>query len=106
MRTRPTSGSLPEVIENVREVAEPVPAVTTEAPVPGDGGGWLSPSARCPPGGPARPARRPATAEAIESQNRALRELSRRAFPDPDPGDQPTPLEIARAQRRRAGNVR
>lgn len=42
-----------------------------------------------------------AIAEAIESQTRALRELSRRAFPDPDPGDQPSPIEAARAQRRR-----
>ncbi|MGV4890740.1 DciA family protein (plasmid) [Streptomyces viridosporus] len=43
----------------------------------------------------------PAIAEAIESQTRALRQLSRRAFPDPDPGDRPSPIEAARAQRRR-----
>ncbi|MGX1480853.1 UNVERIFIED_CONTAM: hypothetical protein RKD50_009661 [Streptomyces canus] len=47
----------------------------------------------------------PAIAEAIESQTRALRELSRRAFPDPDSGDQPTPVEISHAQRRHAGRV-
>ncbi|MEW2078762.1 DciA family protein [Streptomyces sp. NPDC013433] len=51
----------------------------------------------------ARPDRHvdPAITEAIESQTRALRQLSRRAFPDPDPGDQPSPIEAARAQRRR-----
>lgn len=43
----------------------------------------------------------PAIAEAIESQTRALRELSRRAFPDPDPDEQFSPIEVARAQRRR-----
>ncbi|MFE7958672.1 DciA family protein [Streptomyces sp. NPDC057413] len=49
----------------------------------------------------ARPDRHvdPAIAEAIESQTRALRELSRRAFPDPD--EQFSPIEVARAQRRR-----
>ncbi|MBC2868620.1 DciA family protein [Streptomyces mexicanus] len=51
----------------------------------------------------ARPDRHvdPAIAEAIESQTRALRELSRRAFPDPDPDEQFSPIEVARAQRRR-----
>ncbi|MFJ2847011.1 DciA family protein [Streptomyces griseofuscus] len=41
--------------------------------------------------------------EAIERQNRAMRELSRRAFPEPDvvPDDAPAPSEQARAQRRR-----
>ncbi|MFF0170744.1 DciA family protein [Streptomyces prasinus] len=43
----------------------------------------------------------PAIQEAIESQTRALRELSRRAFPDPESGDQPSPIEAARVQRRR-----
>ncbi|CAL9672700.1 hypothetical protein SUDANB15_07521 (plasmid) [Streptomyces sp. enrichment culture] len=43
----------------------------------------------------------PTIAEAIESQTRALRQLSRRAFPDPDPGDRPSPIEAAQAQRRR-----
>lgn len=43
----------------------------------------------------------PAIAEAIESQPRALRELSRRAFPDADPGEQLSPIEAARIQRRR-----
>lgn len=53
------------------------------------------------PGGPARPARRPGLAEAIESQTRALRELSRRALPDSDPGEQPSPIQATRAQWRR-----
>lgn len=52
----------------------------------------------------ARPDRHvdPAITEAIESQTRALRQLSRRAFPDPDPGDRPSPIDAARAQRRQA----
>ncbi|MCZ9340540.1 DUF721 domain-containing protein, partial [Streptomyces sp. TRM76130] len=35
----------------------------------------------------------PAIAEAVERQNRAMRELSRRAFPEPDavPDDAPAP---------------
>ncbi|MFJ3213843.1 hypothetical protein [Streptomyces flaveolus] len=41
----------------------------------------------------------PVIQEAIESQTRALRELSRRAFPDP--GTEPSPIDAARAQRRR-----
>ncbi|MCC9707293.1 DciA family protein [Streptomyces sp. MNU76] len=47
----------------------------------------------------ARPERHvdPAIAEAIEAQTRALRELSRRAFPDPDPDS----IENTRAKRRR-----
>ncbi|MEU9413244.1 DUF721 domain-containing protein [Streptomyces sp. NPDC048281] len=50
----------------------------------------------------ARPERHvdPAIAEAIESQTRALREQSRRAFPDPDP------VEIAQAERRRDAKIR
>jgi predicted nucleic acid-binding Zn ribbon protein len=45
----------------------------------------------------------PGIAEAVERQNRAMRELSRRAFPEPDvvPDDAPAPIEQARAQRRR-----
>ncbi|MEU3907262.1 DciA family protein [Streptomyces goshikiensis] len=41
--------------------------------------------------------------EAIERQNRAMRELSRRAFPEADvvPDDAPAPIEQARLQRRR-----
>ena len=44
----------------------------------------------------------PGTAEAVERQIRAMRELSRRAFPEPDTSsdDQPAPLEAASAQRR------
>jgi hypothetical protein len=42
-----------------------------------------------------------AIAEAIESQTRALRALSRCAFPEPDPSDQPNAIEAARAQWRR-----
>jgi hypothetical protein len=51
------------------------------------------------------PARRvaPGIPEAVERQTRAMRELSRRAFPEPDAAldDQPTPIEAARIQRRR-----
>lgn len=51
----------------------------------------------------ARPDRHvdPAITEAVEPRARALSELSRRAFLAPDPGDQPRPIEAARAQRRR-----
>ncbi|MEV6123058.1 DUF721 domain-containing protein [Streptomyces sp. NPDC052077] len=45
----------------------------------------------------------PGIAEAMERQTRAMRELSRRAFPEPDiaPDDAPAPIEQARLQRRR-----
>ncbi|MEU3855051.1 DciA family protein [Streptomyces sp. NPDC029554] len=45
----------------------------------------------------------PGIAEAVERQTRAMRELSRRAFPEPEASsdDQPAPIEAARAQRRR-----
>ncbi|MCX5278191.1 hypothetical protein [Streptomyces virginiae] len=45
--------------------------------------------------------------EAIERQNRAMRELSRRAFPEADvvPDDAPAPIEQARLQRRRQAAV-
>lgn len=49
----------------------------------------------------------PGIAEAVERQTRAMRELSRRAFPDPEtvPDDAPAPIEQARAQRRRQAAV-
>ncbi|MFG3157969.1 DciA family protein [Streptomyces sp. NPDC048219] len=45
----------------------------------------------------------PAIAEAVERQTAAMRELSRRAFPEPDvvADDAPAPIEQARAERRR-----
>ncbi|MDX2557638.1 DUF721 domain-containing protein [Streptomyces stelliscabiei] len=45
----------------------------------------------------------PGIAEAVERQTRAMRELSRRAFPDPETvsDDAPAPIEATRAQRRR-----
>ncbi|MEU9189499.1 DUF721 domain-containing protein [Streptomyces sp. NPDC048484] len=45
----------------------------------------------------------PGIAQAVERQNRAMRELSRRAFPEPPavPDDAPAPIDQARAQRRR-----
>ncbi|WP_334496735.1 MULTISPECIES: hypothetical protein [unclassified Streptomyces] len=46
----------------------------------------------------------PGIAEAVERQNRAMRELRRRAFPEPVvvPDDVPAPIEQARAERRAA----
>jgi hypothetical protein len=52
----------------------------------------------------ARPSRvDPDIAEAVERQTAAMRELSRRAFPEPDvpADDAPAPIDAARAQRRR-----
>lgn len=45
----------------------------------------------------------PGIAEAVERQTAAMRELSRRAFPEPDviPDDAPAPIEQVRLQRRR-----
>jgi hypothetical protein len=45
-----------------------------------------------------------AIAEAIEAQTRGLRELSQRAFPDPEPDD-PNAIETTRARRRREANA-
>ncbi|MEU7151267.1 DUF721 domain-containing protein [Streptomyces sp. NPDC045456] len=49
----------------------------------------------------------PAIAKAMERQTKAMRELSRRAFPEPDviPGDAPASIEQARAERRRQADV-
>ncbi|MFE3556931.1 DUF721 domain-containing protein [Streptomyces sp. NPDC059193] len=49
----------------------------------------------------------PHIAEAVERQNRAMRELSRRAFPEPPavPDDAPAPIDQARVQRRRQAAV-
>ncbi|MGW5401380.1 DUF721 domain-containing protein [Streptomyces sp. NPDC003952] len=49
----------------------------------------------------------PGIAEAVERQTKAMRELSRRAFPEPDvvPDDAPAPIEQARLQRRRQAAV-
>ncbi|MFD4577275.1 DUF721 domain-containing protein [Streptomyces sp. NPDC058417] len=45
----------------------------------------------------------PGIAEAVERQTAAMRELSRRAFPEPDivPDDAPASIEVSRARRRR-----
>ncbi|MFF3699094.1 DciA family protein [Streptomyces sp. NPDC002221] len=50
----------------------------------------------------------PAVAAAVERQTAAMRELSRRAFPETDiavPGDAPTPFGAARFDRRRQAEV-
>ncbi|MFJ2709089.1 DciA family protein [Streptomyces sp. NPDC087428] len=49
----------------------------------------------------------PGIAEAVERQNRAMRELSRRAFPETDviADDAPAPIDQARTQRRREADV-
>ncbi|MFE6904114.1 DciA family protein [Streptomyces sp. NPDC057717] len=49
----------------------------------------------------------PAIAEAVERQTAAMRELSRRAFPEPDavPDGAPAPIEQARTKRRRQAAV-
>ncbi|MER6499221.1 DciA family protein [Streptomyces sp. NPDC001455] len=49
----------------------------------------------------------PHIAEAVERQTTAMRELSRRAFPEPDtvPDDAPAPIEQARTERRRQADA-
>ncbi|MYY03185.1 MULTISPECIES: DciA family protein [unclassified Streptomyces] len=49
----------------------------------------------------------PGIADAVERQTKAMRELSRRAFPDPPsvPDDAPAPIDQARIQRRRQAAV-
>ncbi|MFG3142434.1 DciA family protein [Streptomyces sp. NPDC048211] len=49
----------------------------------------------------------PGIAEAVERQNRAMRELSRRAFPETDvvADDAPAPIDQARTQRRREADA-
>lgn len=48
----------------------------------------------------------PGIAEAVERQTAAMRELSRRAFPETDvPDDAPTPFDAARSERRRQAEV-
>jgi hypothetical protein len=49
----------------------------------------------------------PGIAEAVERQTRAMRELSRRAFPETDvvPDDAPAPIAAARTQRRNQADV-
>ncbi|MGW6880201.1 DUF721 domain-containing protein [Streptomyces goshikiensis] len=49
----------------------------------------------------------PAIAEAVERQTAAMRELSQRAFPEPDvvADDAPAPIEQARAERRRQADA-
>ncbi|WP_238783322.1 hypothetical protein [Streptomyces monomycini] len=49
----------------------------------------------------------PAIAKAMERQTKAMRELSRRAFPEPDviPGDAPASIEQARTERRRQADI-
>ncbi|KOG73063.1 hypothetical protein ADK78_17530 [Kitasatospora aureofaciens] len=49
----------------------------------------------------------PGIAKAVERQTAAMRELSRRAFPEPDtvPDDAPAPIEQARTERRRQADA-
>ncbi len=49
----------------------------------------------------------PGIAEAVERQTAAMRELSRRAFPEPDtvPDDAPAPMKQARTERRRQADA-
>ncbi|MGW6795036.1 DciA family protein [Streptomyces chartreusis] len=49
----------------------------------------------------------PTIAEAVERQTAAMRELSRRAFPESDavPDDEPAPIEQARTERRRQADA-
>ncbi|MEW2070979.1 hypothetical protein AB0917_28750, partial [Streptomyces sp. NPDC007346] len=65
-----------------------------------DAAGGLPPRDR---GAPLGRSAVPDIAQAVERQNQAMRELSRRAFPEPPmvPDDAPAPIDQARIQRRR-----
>ncbi|MCQ6556869.1 DUF721 domain-containing protein [Streptomyces sp. C10-9-1] len=83
--------------------ASPPPAPAAPAPRPAPSAGYRRAlAAHQEAAGPRRVD--PAIAKAVERQAAAMRELSRRAFPEPDVvvlEDAPAPIEQARAQRRR-----
>ncbi|MFF3864101.1 DUF721 domain-containing protein [Streptomyces sp. NPDC002209] len=96
--------------------ADPAPAAADSAPQPAISAAPVE--RRTPPEGYRRaieahrqaapPSRvNPAIAQAVERQSAAMREFSRRAFPEPDvvPDDAPAPLDAARAERRRQSDV-
>jgi hypothetical protein len=94
------------------------PATAAAAPAPLSAAPAVSVERRPPPDGYRRaieahreaavPSRvDPGIAEAVERQTKAMRELSRRAFPEPPsvPEDAPAPIDQARIQRRRQAAV-